>query len=243
MNLADANLRRGEDGEADAAASFEVLHRLAAVHALRCGIDDFAPDLAQHAFAVQLELLAHEGRDFDAEEAARVVRRLAEAEAHAREAERHHILVLARAHRGPEPPPDLCPGLAAVAFAHPKPSAFRARLEAAAHWTARHPGILRNEQFRVFELVHIAGVDAATAATVFRVSRDALLQRLDRISGRIEERIREDLDAVVPTCRLDELDRFLRAKGRRTASRSLADTLFLGLGQVIRIRSLLPKTG
>ncbi len=243
MSLPDdaADPRPGDQGGIDAEAWFGLLHRFAQVHSDRAGLDDFANDLAQQAFALLWERQKAEGRAFRAGDAERLVRSLADGERHARDVERRHLSLVRLDARGSEPPPEPCPRLLALAPAHARPGAFRTRLRVAAHCLARHPKILLDEQFRIFDLVWVAGAGVETAAELLGISAGAAHQRLQRASKRIENRLLRGLEPAMPACRWEELQAFLSAKGRRPPSRTVADATFAGLGRVIHIRSLLPE--
>lgn len=225
----------------DPAPWFDLLQRLAEANAARCDLEGFASDIAQQAFLVLWERQCAEGRAFQPDEAERLVRSLADAERHARDVERRHLSFVRLDAREPEPPPEVCPGLLVeLAPAYPRPAAFRTRLQVAAHCLARHPKVLLDGQFRIFDLVWVAGASVGTAAKLLGISAGAAYQRLERVSERIEKRLLRDLEPAMAACRWEELQAFLSSAGHRLPSRTVVDAVFAGLAQVIHNRSLLP---
>lgn len=225
------------DGTFDAAGWFSLLHRVAEVHVARCDLDGFGGDIAQEAFALLWERRQADGLDFRANEAERLVRRLAEAERHARGAERRHVALVR--HDAPRPgPPEPCPEVARLGPAHPHPSAFRTRLRATAHTVARVRGVLRDGQFRLFDLVWIAGAAPNATAGHLGVSDRAARERLRRASDRIEERIIDDLRAAMPASRWEAMRLFLAEKCGPAPARAVAEAVFAGLGRVIHTHAL-----
>lgn len=230
------------DDPFDASRWFDVVLGLAETHARRCGLDQFASDLAQHAFALLWERRQRDGNRFSEEQAEVHVRSAAEAERHARETERRHLSVLGTDGRGSEPPDEACPRFARLACAYRRSLTFRRRLGVAAHCLARHPKVLLDDQFRLFDIVWVASATRSRAAELLALSEDAVRQRLRRVSRRLHKCLLRDLEPAMPASKFDGLRSALRTKrGWQPPPDAVVEATLLGLGQVIHSRSLLSE--
>jgi len=229
-------------GAFDAESWFVFFHRAAEFHAARWGLDDAAGDIAQQAFVILWERLKAEGREFQADEARRLVQSLASAERHARDVERKHLSLLRRgseADRTAEP----CPSLASLASALARPAELERRLLVAAWSAARLPGVLLDGQFRLFDLVWIAGIPLGKLPRLLGASARAVDERLGRVSDRLDERLIDDLRSAMPNAKWDEMRLFIDANGHRPPSRAVAEAAHSGLGRVIHSHALLLGIG
>jgi len=224
--------RHGEADDAfDPVAAFRLIQGLAEAHAARCGLTGEANDIAQEAFTLLSERCQRQRRPFDAEEAEKLVAALADAERNRRDAERRH---LARAPRtAPPATPRLCRAVAQLADLASRPSAFRKSLARAARCLARDPKVLEDRQYRIYDLMWVAGIDMATATKTFGLSPRALEERLFRASRRIQTCLIGNLKAYMPLRRWLELRHSVRSGNGVAPTRELADAVLLGLGQVI----------
>lgn len=125
------------------------------------------------------------------------IRRLAQREQQRRRRE------AARLRKAPRPAPSgvptLCPRLAALAPVASSPTLFERTLLAAAATIARHPGVLRGEQFRLFHLAYVERQDLdEIVRTLGWPKRRALQKRLRRLSRRLEGKLLDRVQAHIP---------------------------------------------
>jgi hypothetical protein len=160
---------------------------------------DLASDIAQEAFERLWETFRSKGERPTRAIALTLVERVTSAERQRRRRER------ARLARGvPSPVSRARPICARLSLLDPyaaSPREYRAALHAAAVFAAHMSGVLRNDQLRLFGLVHAMGWDhdAILAQLKITTTRKALQKRIRRLRRRIETHVVALLEQEVAT--------------------------------------------